>query len=102
MSKRLQRFLMNVKNAENQHPERYARPVRLEKQFHMVCDIKFYFIVVCMVYIIYESIHWRKNMITCNVCGHLNPLGALICENCGSDLSDSPDYGVFDEDDEFF
>ena len=40
-------------------------------------------------------------MITCNVCGHLNPDGALICENRGSDLSDSPDYGGFD-DDEFF
>jgi hypothetical protein len=45
---------------------------------------------------------WRKNMIACNVCGHLNPVGALICENCGSDLSDSSDYGGFDEDDEFF
>ena len=43
-----------------------------------------------------------KNMIACDVCGHLNPIGALICENCGSDLSDSPDYGGFDEDDEFF
>ena len=43
-----------------------------------------------------------ENMITCNVCGHLNPVGALICENCGSDLSDSPDYGGFDEDDEFY
>ncbi len=42
-----------------------------------------------------------ENMITCNVCGHLNPDGAMICENCESDLSDSPDYGGFD-DDEFF
>ena len=42
-----------------------------------------------------------KIMITCNVCGHLNPPGAMICQNCGSDLSDSPDYGGFD-DDEFY
>lgn len=45
-------------------------------------------------------------MITCSVCGHLNPLGAVICENCGSDLSDSPDLGGFDDyygdDDDFF
>lgn len=41
-------------------------------------------------------------MITCNVCGHLNPDGNMYCENCGSDLSDSPDLGGFDEDDEFF
>ena len=38
-------------------------------------------------------------MITCNVCGHLNPIGVLVCENCVSDLSDSPDLGGFDEDD---
>lgn len=42
-------------------------------------------------------------MITCSVCGHLNDPAALICENCGSDLSDShdfycpDDYGDFDE-----
>ena len=41
-------------------------------------------------------------MITCNVCGHLNPIGASICENCGSDLSDSLDLGGFDEDDEYY
>lgn len=41
-------------------------------------------------------------MITCSVCGHLNPIDAVICENCGSDLSDSPDLGGFDEDDEFY
>ena len=41
-------------------------------------------------------------MITCNVCGHLNPVGALIYENCRSNLSDSPDYGGFGEDDEFY
>ena len=36
-------------------------------------------------------------MITCNVCGHLNDPSAAVCENCGSDLSDSPDWGC-DED----
>ena len=47
-------------------------------------------------------------MITCSVCGHLNDPSAVICENCGSDLSDSPDWGVdySDEmgyyDDDFF
>ncbi|WP_295619288.1 zinc-ribbon domain-containing protein [uncultured Methanobrevibacter sp.] len=41
-------------------------------------------------------------MINCNVCGHLNPDGRITCENCGSDLSDSPDLGGSDEDDEFF
>ena len=25
---------MNVKTVENQHPERYAKPARLEKQLH--------------------------------------------------------------------
>lgn len=39
-------------------------------------------------------------MITCNVCGHLNHPSAVVCENCGSDLSDSPDLGGgFDDDD---
>ena len=37
-------------------------------------------------------------MITCSVCGHLNDPSAAICENCGSDLSDSPDWGGFDDD----
>ena len=38
-------------------------------------------------------------MITCRVCGHLNPVDALICEDCGSDLSDSVDWiGDDDED----
>ena len=32
-------------------------------------------------------------MITCSVCGHLNDSSAAVCENCGSDLSDSPDWG---------
>ena len=32
-------------------------------------------------------------MITCDVCGHLNDPSAAVCENCGSDLSDSPDWG---------
>ena len=41
---------------------------------------------------------WHKlkqgdTMITCDVCGHLNDPSAAICENCGSDLSDSPDWG---------
>ena len=45
-----------------------------------------------------------KNMITCNVCGHLNDPSNAICEECGSDLSDSPDwdddlnYDEFDDD----
>ena len=33
-------------------------------------------------------------MITCNVCGHLNDSSRATCENCGSDLSDSPDWGM--------
>ena len=44
-------------------------------------------------------------MITCNVCGHLNDPSSIVCENCGSDLSDSPDWnddfeeiGYYDED----
>lgn len=32
-------------------------------------------------------------MITCNVCGHLNDPSNVVCEDCGSDLSDSPDWG---------
>ena len=31
-------------------------------------------------------------MITCDVCGHLNLSDAVVCENCGSDLSDSSDW----------
>lgn len=31
-------------------------------------------------------------MITCSVCGHLNDSSNAICEECGSDLSDSPDW----------
>ena len=42
------------------------------------------------------------NMITCDVCGHLNDLGNLVCENCGSDLSDSPDWGMNYDDYEFW
>ena len=38
-------------------------------------------------------------MITCGVCGHLNDPSAVVCAECGSDLSDSPDF--FDEDDFF-
>ena len=41
-------------------------------------------------------------MITCSVCGHLNDPAALICEECGSDLSDSPDWYIGDDDDDFF
>jgi formate dehydrogenase maturation protein FdhE len=38
-------------------------------------------------------------MITCSVCGHLNDSSRATCENCGSDLSDSPDWGVDYDDD---
>lgn len=39
-------------------------------------------------------------MITCNVCGHINDSSRATCEECGSDLSDSPDWGTnFDEED---
>ncbi len=38
-------------------------------------------------------------MITCSVCGHLNDPSRVTCEECGSDLSDSPDWGFTDEDD---
>ena len=31
-------------------------------------------------------------MITCIVCGHLNDSSNATCEECGSDLSDSPDW----------
>ena len=37
-------------------------------------------------------------MITCNVCGHLNDSSRATCENCGSDLLDSPDWGIYDDD----
>ncbi len=40
-------------------------------------------------------------MITCSVCGHLNDPSNAICEECGSDLSDSPDWGVDLDDDDF-
>ena len=39
-------------------------------------------------------------MITCNVCGCLNDSARATCRECGSDLSDSPDWGV-DYDDDF-
>ena len=32
-------------------------------------------------------------MITCSVCGHLNDSSRVTCEECGSDLSDSEDWG---------
>ena len=38
-------------------------------------------------------------MITCSVCGHLNDSSRATCEECGSDLSDSPDWGVDYDDD---
>lgn len=38
-------------------------------------------------------------MITCDVCGHLNDPSRVTCEECGSDLSDSPDWGIYDCDD---
>lgn len=41
-------------------------------------------------------------IITCNVCGYLNSPTAVFCENCGSELSDSPDLDVFDDDDEWW
>ena len=41
-------------------------------------------------------------MITCNVCGHLNNPGRLTCEECGSDLSDSPDWMDDDMDEMLF
>ena len=31
-------------------------------------------------------------MITCNECGHLNDSSRVTCEECGSDLLDSPDW----------
>ena len=33
-----------------------------------------------------------------DVCGHLNRSSRAVCENCGSDLSDSPDWGIYDDD----
>lgn len=36
-------------------------------------------------------------MLTCNVCGHINDISRVTCENCGSDLSDSPDWDFFDD-----
>ena len=41
-------------------------------------------------------------MITCSICGHLNDSTNAVCEECGSDLSDSPDWtGDFDDFDDF-
>ena len=40
-------------------------------------------------------------MITCSVCGHINDSWAAVCEEYGSDLSDSLDWGndcYYDED----
>lgn len=38
-------------------------------------------------------------MITCPVCGYLNPVDVVVCQDCGSDLSHSPDLVGFEEDD---
>lgn len=38
------------------------------------------------------------DMITCSVCGHLNSPSRATCEECGSDLSDSEDWGAYDDD----
>jgi hypothetical protein len=47
---------------------------------------------------IYEN-KGGETMITCSVCGHLNDSARATCEECGSDLSDSPDWGNdFDDD----
>ena len=40
-------------------------------------------------------------MITCNVCGHINDSSRATCEECGSDLSDSPDWGNNFDEEEF-
>ena len=40
-------------------------------------------------------------MITCSVCGCLNDSSRATCIECGSDLSDSPDWGVDYDDDDF-
>lgn len=39
-------------------------------------------------------------MITCRECGHLNDSSNRICEECGSDLSDSQDWEENDFDDD--
>lgn len=39
-------------------------------------------------------------MITCRECGHLNDSSNAICEECGSDLSDSQDWENNDFDDD--
>ena len=41
-----------------------------------------------------------RYMITCSVCGHLNDSSRATCEECGSDLSDSPDWGNDFEDED--
>ncbi|WP_298502672.1 hypothetical protein [uncultured Methanobrevibacter sp.] len=37
-------------------------------------------------------------MITCSVCGCLNSPSRATCIECGSDLSDSEDWGNYDDD----
>lgn len=36
-------------------------------------------------------------MITCSVCGCLNDSSRATCKECGSDLSDSPDWIDYDD-----
>ena len=38
-------------------------------------------------------------MITCSVCGCLNSPERATCAECGSDLSDSPDWEIYDDED---
>ena len=52
-----------------------------------------------VIYVYWYRLKQGDNMITCDVCGHLNDPSTVICENCGSDLSDSLDWG-YDFDDE--
>ncbi len=40
----------------------------------------------------FKQIWGEYIMITCDVCGHLNDPSNVVCEECGSDLSDSPDW----------
>ena len=40
-------------------------------------------------------------MITCPVCGYLNPVDVVVCQDCGSDLSHSPDLVGFEEEDDY-
>ena len=48
--------------------------------------------------VIQNNFKWRFKMITCNVCGCLNDPANLVCVECGSDLSDSQDFYMPEED----